>query len=523
MREQATRRAADLYYAWMRTRIAALIAGMALLAFAYVMPGVRRHFMRSVISWDATPSNPAALVQAVGPGMTPAPRVRVILIDGLGERTAATLPNWSALCKRGIALRVDVGFPTVSLPVQLSLWTGLTQQQTGVVFRSDRPLVPPPATSIPAQVPGSLAVAESHGYIVRSVGFADVKPPMLDAQHPAKDLDIDAWKAGTWLPAAREAVTSDARLAFVHVLRVDSIGHQKGGDSDPYRVAASQADAILGELVALAPDARWFLLSDHNHLPRGGHGGEEREIRQVQHCIVGPDVAPASGGPVHLVDISRAIADSVGVTLDRQSLARPLSVAMRLPLVDDDALPPLELSIGAIAIFILALGIAASSFGVRRWWIAPWWFIVACALLLIVRGEPTMSKPMVYARESILDVFDWNRRLMLRSWLAALPLAAVSTWFGLRTTTLWRVLVAQLALPFALLAAAITVCGGWAPLFGAEVAPVVPHYTAYTSALMLITAHGSAVVGLTVLARTARSAFGRRRRAESPRNAPSAA
>ena len=506
----------------MRTRIAALVAAVTLLAFAYVMPGVRRYFMRNVISWDAPPSEPVALAQGVGPGMTPAARVRVILIDGLGEPTAATLPNWSSLCKRGITLRVDVGFPTVSLPVQISLWTGHTQQQTGVVFRADRPLLPPLMTSIPAQVPGSRAVAESHGYIVRSIGFANALPLMLDADHPAKDFDIDAWKAGAWLPAAREAVASDARLAFVHVLRVDTLGHQKGGDSEPYRKAAAEADAILGELVALAPDARWFLLADHNHLPRGGHGGEERFIRQVQHCIVGPDVAPASGGPIHLVDISRAIADSVGVTLDHESIGRPLSIALRAPIADDDALPPLGLTTGALAIFILALGITASTFGVRRWWLAPWWFVAACALLLIVRGEPTMSKPMVYAKESILDVLDWNRRLMLRSWLAALPIAAVSTWIGLGKTTLWRLLVAQLALPLSVLAAAITACGGWSALLGAEVAPVVPHYTAYTSALMLITAYGAAAVGLTVLARTARSAFGRPPRAESPRSAPSA-
>jgi hypothetical protein len=521
----------------MRTRIVALLAAVMLLAFAYVMPGVRRYMMRSVISWDAEPSEPVMLAQGIGTGMTPAARVRVILIDGLGEPTATTLPNWSALCKRGIALRVDVGFPTVSLPVQVSLWTGHTQQQTGVVFRADRPLIPwlpPVARSIPAQVPGSRAVAESHGYIVRSIGFADAKPRMIDAEHPAKDIDLDAWKTGAWLPAAREAVASDARLAFVHVLRVDTVGHQKGADSKEYRQAASEADAILGELVALAPDARWFLLSDHSHLPRGGHGGDERSIRQVQHCIVGADIAPpnssgtnslrpagSTNGPIHLVDISRAIAESVGVTLDSTSLARPLSVAMRLPLQDDDAVPPLALQTGAIAIFILAFGIAASSFGVRRWWLAPWWFFVACALLLVVRGEPTMSKPMVYAKESILDVLDWNRRLMLRSWLAALPLAAVSTWFGLGRTTLWRVLVAQLALPVTVLAAAITACGGWAPLLGAEVAPVVPHYTAYTSALMLITAHGSAAVGLAVLARTARSAFGRSSRAESPRSASS--
>src|SRR5690606_13753254 len=125
-------------------------------------------------------------------------------------------------------------------------------------------------------------------------------------------------------------------------------------------------------------------------------------------------------------------------------------------------IPPLALGTGAIALFILALGLSASAFGVQRWWLSPWWFVAACALLVVVRGEPTMSKPMVYARESFLDVLDFDRRLMLRSWLAALPLAAVTTWFGLAHTTLWRVLVAQLALPLAALAASITACGGWA-------------------------------------------------------------
>src|SRR5262249_24233130 len=162
-------------------------------------------------------------------------------------------------------------------------------------------------------------------------------------------------------------------------------------------------------------------------------------------------------------------------------------------------------------------GIASTAFAVRRWWLSPWWFVVGCTLLVLVRGEPTMSKPMVYAKESILDVFDFDKRLMLRSWLAVLPLAAACTWFGLAVTTWWRVLVAQLALPFTVLAASITACAGWETLLGAEVAPVAPHYTAYTSALMLITAHGSAVVALTVLARTARSVFDRRARAETPR------
>jgi hypothetical protein len=512
----------------MRTRIVAIVVAVALLACAYVLPGVRRMFMRDVITWDQAPSEPVVLRGGNGKGLEPVPLVRVVLIDGLSETTAAALPNWSTLCKRGLALRVDVGFPTVSLPVQIALWSGLTQQQTGIVFRSDRPLVPPLWHSIAHQV-DSRAVAESHGYIVRSLGFSRTEPAAEGAQHPASDADPKVWRDTGWLVAAREAVASETRLVFVHVLRVDTWGHRKGRDSAEYRKAASEADAILGELLALSPPgARWFVLSDHGHISTGGHGGEEPEVRQVQHCIADlGDVkdtllAPgSSGGPVHLVDVSRALAGSVGASLPASARGRPLAVALRAPLEDDDAVPPLALPIGALAIFILALGVTGSTFGVRRWWLAPWWFVVGCTLLLIVRGAPTMSKPMVYAQENILTVFDFDRRLMLRSWLAALPLAAASTWFGLHILPLWRVLVAQLALPLAVLAASITACAGWDALFGVDVAPVTPHYTAYTSALMLIMAHGSAVVGLTVLARTAHSWFGRRSRAETPRSAPS--
>src|SRR4029079_16458015 len=112
-----------------------------------------------------------------------------------------------------------------------------------------------------------------------------------------------------------------------------------GPDSPEYREAAAQADALVASLVAAAPDARWFVLSDHGHLPGGGHGGQERTIRQVAGCIAGPGIAPARGQLVHIVDSARAIADSVGVTLDPASRARPLSVALAAPLGPDESVP----------------------------------------------------------------------------------------------------------------------------------------------------------------------------------------
>jgi hypothetical protein len=108
---------------------------------------------------------------------------------------------------------------------------------------------------------------------------------------------------------------------------------------------------------------------------------------------------------------------------------------------------------------------------------------------------------------------------MYLTWLPALALAAAATYTGLGRTSLARTLVAQLALPTAVLAAVITACGAWRTMFGAAIAPVVPHYTAWLSALLLFTAHGAAAVALGLLGRFVRSAFDRRARPETARTA----
>jgi len=492
-----------------RTRIVLAIVAGVLGALAWVLPQLRRELIRDITTWDAPVGDPAPLPAGNGPGLAPVARTRVIMIDGLSEEVAATLPAWSSVCKRGVTLRVDVGFPTISLPVEIALWTGLTQQQTGVVFRDRRPIIPPDRRTTAAKVPGSVAVAEYYGWIVRSLGFAQTEPS-ADPVNIVKDLEPEAWKQ-QWEARALAAVIGPAPLAFVHVLRVDSTGHKRGMGVE-YRRVAAEADAILGRLVAADPAARWFVLSDHGHHVAGGHGGEERAIRQVQACIAGPGIAPGSHGPlVHVVDVARALADSAGVTLDPQSRGRPLSAALVSPLEGDQAIPPMALGSGAAAIFILVAGLGLLTWSVRRWWLAPWWFIAACASLFFLRGEPTLSTRMIYAPEG---------RDMYLTWLPALLLAFVTTIIGLRRTSPWRVLVAQLALPLAAVAAVITACGGWPAVLGAHVAPVVPRYTAWMSPLLLMGAHGAGAVALAALATLGRSLFDRSGPPGPPRSAP---
>lgn len=496
----------------MRLRVvAAALLALGLAALAWLLPDVRRQLIRAVVTWDARPTRPAPLPGGAGPGLAPVPRTRVVMIDGLTAKVAAKLPTWSGLCAAGTALTMEVGFPAVSLPVEVALWTGLTQQQTGVVYRAGRPIAPPLGRhGVPAQIAGSWAIAESSGYIVRSLGFARAEPA-ADPLKPAKDFTPSVWDV-VWRDRAVQAVQSAAPLVFVHILRVDAAGH-KHGLGAAYEQAAYEADALLATLHAADPTARWFVLSDHGHLAGGGHGGEELGVRHVQSCIAGPGVAVASGGLVHVVDLARALADSTGATLDPRSRGRPLLAALRNPLSLEQGLPPTALGAGALAIFVLAAGLGASSWSVRRWWLAPWWFALACGSLLAIRGLPSLSTPMIYKPEG---------RDMYLTWLPALAVAFATTWFGVRATTLARVVVSQLGLPLAAAAAALTAAGAWPTVLGAQVAPVVPWFTAWMSPLLLVAAHGAAVVALAALASVARQASGRSSAAAPPRSARAA-
>jgi hypothetical protein len=266
--------------------------------------------------------------------------------------------------------------------------------------------------------------------------------------------------------------------------------------------------------MAADPTARWFLLSDHGHLPTGGHGGEEQAVRVVEHCIVGPGIDAREGGPVHVIDTARAIADSVGATLSTDSRSRPLSIAIHTPLQPEQSLPPLALGAGAFAIFIIVGGLALSAWGVRRWWLVPWWFFASVALFIAIRGVPTLSMPMIYKPEG---------RDMYLTWLPALPLAIAAAWFSSTRLSLTRMVVAQLALPVAVACAAIAACGGWHTLLGEHRAPVVPFVTAWASPLMLLMAHGAAAVALGVLASGVRRVFGRPAEPAPASSAPAAA
>ncbi len=411
--------------------------------------------------------------------------VRVLLIDGLSAEVADTLPRLSRFCTRGVEVRVDTGFPTVSLPVQHVLWTGRTQAQSGIEYRIPR--LDPPAPVIAAVGGSSVAVAESHRDIVHSFAFDRVLPPLADEEIEAAD---STWRAGGFEAAAIDAVTSDARLAFVHVLRVDEAGHADGRASEAYADAARWADDLLGTLVdAAGAETTWFVLADHGHRAGGGHGGPEPEIRLVRGCIVAPSLRPEDRrdeGPVALVDFHREIVAATGATPDPVSPGRSLRAPLAAPL----ALPAPSAVAWAVALSAWAAGVAfvARRHGrqVRAW---PWWIALAWLGAWLVAGSLTLSNPAVYPK------------LPTHLWLGAAPAAA---WLGYAVhssdaagTTLRRTL-ADLAVPWlagglGIFALTILPAGGAG---GFVLPPLMPVWTALSSAWLSWGTIGAAAAGL---------------------------
>jgi hypothetical protein len=479
---------------------------LALLLAAWGLGAGRRAMIRQFFVDGAVPGDAPVWPRIpVGEGLAPAARVRVVLLDGLSRAHARGLAQLSALCARGQELVVDVGFPTVSLPVQHALWTGLTQQQSGLQYHVG--LLPrPPAHALPGQI-DSTAIAESHPEIVHSFGFTRTEPAL-----PAKgEAPPPAWRDHEFAVAARRAVASSARLAFVHVLRVDEAGHALGGDSLTYAIAAAWGDALLGALHTAAPadpSTLWVVLADHGHRDAGGHGGAEPEIRLVRACVAGSGVpADATQTPrvVHLVDLARALADALELPPTPGARGRPWAAALLEPARGATLPRPgagrWTVAGGLLLLMILSLWTGRSqhvqsgrSNPWPRWtglldatrltgprWLVPalgaGWLALAGLGVVLGCGWPTLSNPAVYPPQG---------RDML--YASGPGLAALA---GLAALTIWRwdlrdgALVRAALLPWVLATLALLcLCRGVDALV-LGLPPLMPISTGLTSMLLV--------------------------------------
>ncbi|MGA9522779.1 MAG: alkaline phosphatase family protein, partial [Myxococcaceae bacterium] len=226
--------------------------------------------------------------------------VLLIVLDGLRDDAARSMPTLQRMAQRGASARLVAGVPTFSAAGYVTLLTGTTPFASG--RRTNMRLFPAAVDAVPTQL--------------RSAGrTARVLSDEVDWW---RTLLPEAFSEVTVLPPAEligraEAWMAASDLLVVHLCGIDAAGHTDGAGSAAYRDAVRAADAQVARLLA-----RWgdrgvvTVVSDHGHTLGGGHGGAEEEVRNTWWVASGPGVAPHTEEVVPSTDVAPTLAAWLG-------------------------------------------------------------------------------------------------------------------------------------------------------------------------------------------------------------------
>ena len=259
----------------------------------------------------------------VAPAAARAPRrVLLIVIDGLRADVAGTLPFLSRLGDAGARAATWDDPPTYSAAQYVALLAGVPPRDSGV--RTNETLRAAGVDDVARQA----RAAGLHTAVVSTCvdWWGRLFPESFES------ADVVA-PAGVVAEVARRRPLGG--LFVVHLCDVDNAGHAHGARSPAYTAAAVAADRLSAALADAWgwPDADVVVTADHGHRDRGGHGGEEPEVRASFVVAAGPHIQRGAR-----VDGARSVdlAPTLAALLD---VAAPLAASGRA-LVDLLEVPP---------------------------------------------------------------------------------------------------------------------------------------------------------------------------------------
>jgi hypothetical protein len=266
-------------------------------------------------------------VAAASDGKAPRP-VLLVVIDGLRADVAATLPFLSRLGDAGGRAATWDDPPTYSAAQYVALLAGVPPRDSGV--RTNETLRAAGVDDVARRA----RVAGLHTAVVSTC--VDWWRRLFPESFESADV-VDSSRV----------VSEVARLGrrrgllVVHLCGVDEAGHAHGARSPEYAAAAAAADGMTAALADAWgwPRADVVVTADHGHRDRGGHGGEEPEVRASFIVAAGPDVQPgARVDDARSVDLAPTLAALLGVAPPGAASGRVLVNLLRAPAADREAL-----------------------------------------------------------------------------------------------------------------------------------------------------------------------------------------
>jgi hypothetical protein len=254
-------------------------------------------------------------------------RVAFLIVDGLSYDAARALDELLPLRRRGAMRSLAVEFPSYTSPSIVSLVSGLGPRDSGTRRNGDIANL--------AGMDTVLLAARDGGVPVRV--FADGYGELEHILHPPPGTPL---YKGLFAVAAdmrrRElafALPSGRALDVLHWGHVDDTGHLFGAASPEYAAIARDAAAFVARYARsldLDRDAL-VVVSDHGHLPGGGHGGDEPAVMHALFLGVGaPFRAGAELAERPMRDVAATLSLLAGVRVPSSSLGLPMLDALAL-------------------------------------------------------------------------------------------------------------------------------------------------------------------------------------------------
>ncbi len=257
----------------------------------------------------------------------------LLLIDGLRPDAISPdrTPRLAALAAEGTtALTARCPLPSLTLPVHVSLFTGVPASEHGITSNVWRPEA--------RRFRGLFDLVAAAGGTTAS--FYDWEP-LRDLGAPGS-LHHGFFRAVN-RRADGDDIVADAVVAhltngcadfvFVYLGTVDETGHDHGWMSEPYLDQSTRVDAAVGRIVdALPEDAHLVVTADH-----GGHGlhhGEGvEEDRRVPMIFRGPRFRSPGivEEPATTLDLTPTLGHLLGLPPEPAWTGRPLDVFSTAP------------------------------------------------------------------------------------------------------------------------------------------------------------------------------------------------
>lgn len=293
--------------------------GCALAAYAWVL--------RVVLP---SQNSPHTRVEGVAHTRGIAPRnaaltdhVVMIVVDGLGEESALAVPEIAELAERGAFRRIEAEYPSFTSPNVVSMMTGQPPRESGIRLNG--------GGSGSEGLDDMLRCAADAGFSIRV--RTRILPSFAALARPPEDADVASGRAAAvFAPVLDQLEARRPRLELVHFGEVDDAGHAHGRTSSAYRESAAAAGRFVAASAARLDPTRELLLvlSDHGHVPSGGHGGLEPDARGAFFLAWGASVEPGRYPARPMRDVASTITLAIGASTPSSNLGAPMFDLFRL-------------------------------------------------------------------------------------------------------------------------------------------------------------------------------------------------